>query len=75
MVSPSASRLDLGLCGFPPCPGRALDGLAWLEVLVDLEEVLDLEPVELRKVAEILQVLEAGIVGRYRDEVNSIRSR
>src|SRR5580693_6780406 len=35
-------RLDLALGLDPPHPGRALDALARLEVLVDLEEVLDL---------------------------------
>ena len=50
-------REDLGLGLGPADPGRALDRLAGLEVLVDLEEVLDLQPVVLRHVVDVAQVL------------------
>jgi hypothetical protein len=49
-----AGALDLGLGGRPVGPVRALDGLTRLKVLVDLEEVLNLEPVKLRDVADVL---------------------
>src|SRR5580692_2179076 len=51
-----ARALDLGLRGRPAGPVRALDRLAGLEVLVDLEEVLDLQPVKLGHVVDVLQV-------------------
>jgi len=46
-----AGCFDLGFGCLAPHPGGALDRLARLEVLVHLEEVLDLEPVELGEVA------------------------
>ena len=59
--------LDLQFGRLASGPGGSFDRLAGLEVLVDLEEVLDLEPVEFREMAQILEVLEAGIVCRDRD--------
>lgn len=41
----------------------ALDGLAGLQVLVDLEEVGDLQPVEVRDVADVLHGGVARVVG------------
>jgi hypothetical protein len=46
-------RLDLALGVCATHPRRALDALARFEVLVDLEEVLDLHPVELRQVVDV----------------------
>ena len=43
-----AGRLDLRLRGRLVDPVGALDGLAGLQILVDLEEVLDLQLLELR---------------------------
>jgi tetratricopeptide (TPR) repeat protein len=51
-----ARALDLGLRGRPVGPVRALDRLTGLEVLVDLEEVLDLQPVKLGDVVDVLQM-------------------
>src|SRR4051794_6045917 len=58
-------QLDLCLGLLPAGPVRAFDALAGLECLVDLEEVLDLELVELGQMANVLQVLEPGVVGRH----------
>src|SRR5665811_1415557 len=46
-------------------PVRALDGLAGLKVFVHLEEVPDLQTVELRHVADVAQVLQAGVGGGH----------
>jgi hypothetical protein len=54
-------RLDLGLRLGAAHPLGTLDGLARLQVLVDLEEVLDLQPVELRHVAHVAQVLQPRV--------------
>src|SRR5947199_8509734 len=58
-------RLRLG----PADPARALDALAGLEILVHLEEVLDLQPVELGHVVDVAQVLLAWVVGRYAQDL------
>src|SRR5687767_8825918 len=57
---PGGDDLALGLV--PPHPGGALDGLSGLQVLVDGEEVLDLEPLELREVVDVAQVLLTRVV-------------
>jgi hypothetical protein len=44
-------------------PGGALHRLTRFEVLVNLEEVLDLEPVELGNVVDVPDVLDAWIPG------------
>src|SRR5690606_7578793 len=46
-------------------PVRALDALARLEVLVDLEEVLDLQAVELRDVGELLTAHLTAVTHRH----------
>jgi tetratricopeptide (TPR) repeat protein len=51
-----ARALNLGLGGRPVGPVRALDGFAGLQVLVDLKEVLDLQPVKLGDIVNVLQV-------------------
>jgi tetratricopeptide (TPR) repeat protein len=51
-----ARALHLGLGGHAVGPVRALDRLAGLQVLVDLKEVLDLQPVKLGHVVDVLQV-------------------
>jgi hypothetical protein len=51
-----ARALHLRLGARPVRPVRALDGLAWLQVLVHLEEMLDLKPVKLGHVGDVLQV-------------------
>ena len=51
-----ARALNLGLGGRAAGPLRALDRLAGLQVLVDLKEVLDLQPVKLGHVVDVLQV-------------------
>src|SRR5699024_784845 len=53
VVETLAARLDLGFGVDAADPGCALDGLAGLEVLVDLEEVLDLQAVELGDVTDV----------------------
>src|SRR5689334_19218701 len=53
--------LDLGLGVDTADPVGALDGLAGLQVLVDLEEVLDLQAVELRDVVDVTQVLHTRV--------------
>src|SRR4051812_6968755 len=62
---PLAGGLDLGLGLGAADPLGALDRLARLEVLVGLEEVLDLQPVELGHVVDVLQVRHPGV--RRRD--------
>src|SRR6266498_2889274 len=64
IAQPAPGRLDFGLGGGAADPGRALDAFARLKGLVDLEKVLDLEPVELRQVVDIAQVLLARVVRR-----------
>jgi hypothetical protein len=51
-----ARALHLGLGSHAAGPVRALDRLAGLQVLVDLKEVLDLQPVKLGHVVDVLQV-------------------
>src|SRR6476661_322029 len=58
-------RPDLPLGVGPADPRGALDALAGLQRLVDLEEVLDLHAVELGKVVDVAQVLLAGIVAGH----------
>src|SRR5215472_5107549 len=53
--------LDLGLGGRAAGPVGALNRLAGLKILVNLEEVLDLQPVKLRQVINLTQVLGAGV--------------
>jgi hypothetical protein len=62
---PLPALLDLGLGRGPVRPRGALDRLAWLEFLVHLEEVLDLQPVELRHVMDVAQVLLPRVGGRH----------
>jgi tetratricopeptide (TPR) repeat protein len=57
-----AGALHLRLGAGAVRPVRALDGLARLQVLVDLEEVLDLQPVEFGDVVDVLQVLLPRVV-------------
>jgi hypothetical protein len=56
-----AGRLDLRLGRRTVRPPGALDRFAGLEFLVDLEEVLDLEPVEFGHVVDVLHMLPARI--------------
>jgi tetratricopeptide (TPR) repeat protein len=51
-----ARALNLGLGGRAAGPVRALNRLAGLQVLVDLKEVLDLQPVKLGHVIDVLQM-------------------
>ena len=44
---------------------RALDGLAGLQVLVDLEEVLDLQPVELETSSMSCRCAMPRVAGRH----------
>jgi hypothetical protein len=60
---------DLRLGAGPALPGGALDRLARLEVLVDLEEVLDLQAVELRHVVDVADVVHAGVAGHDADDL------
>jgi hypothetical protein len=60
-----AGALDLGLRLGAAGPVRALDGLAGLQVLVDLEEVLDLQAVEVRHVVDVLAPGGALVTGRH----------
>jgi D-alanyl-D-alanine carboxypeptidase/D-alanyl-D-alanine-endopeptidase (penicillin-binding protein 4) len=55
----AADDLSLGLVATDP--GRTLNGLAGLEVLVRLEEVLNLEPLELRHVKDVAEVLAPDV--------------
>ena len=50
-------------------PVRALDRLAGLQVLVDLEEVLDLQPVELGHVGDVLQMGHPRVARGYAKEL------
>src|SRR5579862_8257939 len=59
-----AGELDLGLGGRAVRPAGALDRLARLQVLVDLEEVLDLQSVELGNVVDVTQVLPPRVLRR-----------
>src|SRR5690349_18926006 len=52
-----AAGLDLGFGGAPVGPGLGAHLLAGLYRLVDLEEVLDLQPLELGHVMDVTQVL------------------
>src|SRR5690606_17775786 len=56
---------DLLLRLLPAHPVRALDGLAGLEVLVDLEEVLDLQAVELADVLDVRAPRRALVTGGH----------
>src|SRR4051794_3715763 len=58
---PLARRLDLGLGLVATDPVGALDRLAGLQVLVDLEEVLDLQAVELGDVVDVTKVLHPRV--------------
>src|SRR5579859_2530291 len=62
---PLAAGLDLGFGGTAVRPRLGLHRLARLDRLVDLEEVLDLQPLELRHVVDVPQVLRPGIPGRH----------
>src|SRR5262249_30340007 len=64
-----ARLLDLGLRLGAPGPGRALDALSRLQILVDLEEVLDLQPVELRQMVDVTQVFLARILRGYAENL------
>src|SRR5665648_417355 len=64
-----AGRLDLRLRGGLVDPVGALDGLAGLQILVDLEEVLDLEPVELRHVVDVLAPGRALVAGGHAEHL------
>jgi hypothetical protein len=61
---PLAAGFDLGLGGGAVRPGFGPDHLAGFEGLVDLEEVLDLEPVELGHVVDVAEVLHPRVVRR-----------
>src|SRR5690606_27853063 len=54
-------RSDLVLRSGPSHPRGALDGLARLQLLVHLEEVLDLQAVELGYVVDVLEDVLAGV--------------
>ncbi|SIN25220.1 type VII secretion integral membrane protein EccD [Micromonospora cremea] len=70
VARPLVGGVDLGLGLGTADPGRALHRLAGLQVLVHLEEVLDLQPVELAQVVDVAQVLLAGVlVGHAEDLV------
>jgi tetratricopeptide (TPR) repeat protein len=60
-----ARALDLGLRRRPAGPVRALDRLTGLEVLVDLEEMLDLQPVKLGDVVDVLQMRLPRVARRH----------
>src|SRR5665647_3444078 len=60
LAGPHDLRLGLGATH----PVSALDGLPGLEILVDLEEVLDLEPVELAHVVDVLPPARPLVAGR-----------
>ncbi len=62
-------RFDFGLRGDAIGPGRVVDTLAWFQLLVDGEEVVDLEPVELGHVLEFAQLLEPRVAGRDADDL------
>src|SRR3984957_2263900 len=62
-------RLDLGLGGDAVGPRRVPHALPRLEFLVDGEEVVDLQPVELRNVLELAQVLLPRVAGRHADDL------
>ena len=66
---PLARDLDLFLGVHSTDPGRAFDGLAGLQVLVDLEEVLDFQPVELREVIDITEMVLAWVVRWHADDL------
>src|SRR5581483_5219202 len=59
------SGFDLGFRGLAVGPGLRLDRLAGLQVLVHLEEVLDLQPVELGHVVDVPQVRHPRVGGRH----------
>src|SRR5580692_8016208 len=58
---------DLILGGGAVGPGRVPDALARLERLVHGEEVVDLQPVELRYVLELAHLLLPRVAGRDTD--------
>ncbi len=58
---------DLGLGLHAPSPGGAFNRFAWLEFLVDLEEMLYFESVEFGHVVDVTDVLLAGVVKRHAD--------
>jgi len=64
LLEAAAGGFYLGLGGGAVGPGGAFDALARLQLLVDQEEVLDLQPVEPRQVVQVLQVLLARVAGR-----------
>ena len=53
----------------PATPMRALDRFARLKVLVRLEEVLDLQPVERADVLQFLNVSNPGVVRRHHQDL------
>ena len=50
-------------------PGRALDALARLELLIDEKEVLDLEPVEFGQVMQVAQVFLTRVVRGHAEDL------
>jgi hypothetical protein len=64
VLEPLVGAHDLGLGLGAADPGGALHGLAGLELLVDLEEMLDLQAVVLGEVMDVAQVLGARVHGR-----------
>src|SRR6185312_6384512 len=60
-------RLRLGAAG-PPLAAE-LDPLAGLDRLVDLEEVLDLQPQELVEIGDVAQVRLAWVGARHTDHL------
>src|SRR5262245_46431581 len=69
LLEPGEGRLDLPPRLRAADPVRALDRLPGLDVLVDHEEVLDLEPVELRQVVDVTHVLEPGVGGGHAEHL------
>src|SRR5580693_4574972 len=59
----------LGLGGGAVGPGRVPDALARLQLLVDGEEVMDLQPVELGHVLELARVVLPRVAGRDTDDL------
>src|SRR5262245_12353929 len=60
---------DLGLRLDATYPGGTLDALARCAFLVDLEEVLNLHPVERGKVMDVTQVLLPRVVERHAEHL------
>src|SRR3954449_3676275 len=68
-AQPRERRVHLVLGLGAADPVGALDGLARLELLVDGEEVLDLQPVELRQVVDVAHVLEPRVGGGHAEHL------